>query len=276
MSAGRGASALLLPRACGVLLGALALAGCVERGDFGRVKQNSAWNDLLQATGSVAAAGRGEPVSPYGYTDDEREFRNRAWRFLVPAHDFAWFERALADLAAKRVLPPGAGAGDPTIYHRALLSDGAISPASRYRRLSDDAAADARLLPKLLDVASRVFTADAVRLKTLNHAVAISPADIANAEARVAENRCLLAWVAFGLEQRIIEYRYALEHLVIETPQSDAVPAERSLTFLESRRALLARFDVPPLLGPPCSRAGSVQPAIEAAPEPAPPLVLKG
>jgi hypothetical protein len=239
------------------------------------VKRNSTWNDLLETTGSVAAAARGEPVSPYGYTDDERELRDRAWRFLVPAHDFAWFERALADLAGKRILPPGIRGGDPTVYHRALLSEGAISPASRYRRLSEDAAADARLLPKLVDVASRVFTADGVRLKTLRYAGSVSPADIANAEMRVAENRCLVSWIAFGLDQRLAEYRYALEHLVIETPQAQAVPAERSLAFLEAQRPALARFDVPPLFDPPC--AGERPPPAPVAVETAPlPLVRKG
>ncbi len=255
---------------------ALLLAGCVETGDFGRVKRNSTWNDLLETTGNVVAAGRGAPVSPYEHTDDERELRNRAWRFLVPAHDYAWFERAVADLAAKRILPPGARGGDPAIYFDALLSDGALSPASRYRRRSEDAAADARLLPKLTDVAAQVFTADGVRLKALGHARTVSADDIANAQARVAENRCLVSWVAFGLETRIAEYRYALEHLVIETPQAQAVPAERSLAFLEASRPALARFDVPPLASALCAgeRRPAAPVAIEAAPPP--PLVRKG
>jgi hypothetical protein len=255
------------------LLGSCALAGCVERGDFGRVKQNSTWNDLLEVTGTVAAAGRGKPVSSYGYTDDERELRDRAWRFLVPAHEYAWFARALGDLAAKRILPPGARGGDPAVYFDALLSNGAVSPASRYRRLSEDAAADARLLPKLVDVATRVFTADGVRLKTLRYAGLVSPADVANAEARVAENRCLVSWVALGLETRITEYRFALEHLVIETPQNQAVPAERSLHFLESQRGAFAGLGVPPLASVLC--AGEKEPAPAVAIEAEPPILVR-
>jgi hypothetical protein len=256
-------------------VGTLLLGGCVETGDFGRVKRNSTWNDLLETGGSVVAARRGEPVSPYGYTDDERELRDRAWRFLVPAHEYAWFERVLADLAAKRVLPPGARGGDPAVYFDALLSDGGISPASRYRRLSEDAAADARLLPKLTDIAARVFTADGVRLKALGYARTVSPADIANAQARVAENRCLLSWVAFGLDTRIAEYQYALEHLVIETPQAQAVPAERSLAFLAASRPALARLDVPPLAGALCAGGKEVRPAVAVEEAPLRPLVRK-
>ncbi len=262
-------------RSAAASLCALLLSGCVETGDFGRVKRNSTWNDLLETGGSVVAARRGEPVSPYGYTDDERELRNRAWRFLVPAHEYAWFERVLADLAAKRILPPGARGGDPATYFDALLSDGAISPASRYRRLSEDAAADARLLPKLTDIAARVFTADGVRLKTLGYARTVSPADIVNAETRVAENRCLVSWVAFGLDTRIAEYRYALEHLVIETPQAQAVPAERSLAFLEAGRPALARFDVPPLAGTLCGGEREVPPAVAIEEAPLRPLVRR-
>ncbi|WP_246736122.1 hypothetical protein [Enterovirga aerilata] len=258
-------------------LSALLLGACVERGDFGRVKRNSAWNDMLEATGSVAAAGRGEPVSPYDHTDDERELRDRAWRFLVPAHDLAWFERALGELAAKRILPPDAGAGDPAAYFGALQRDGALSPASRYRRLSEDAAADARLLPKLADVAARVFAADGVRMKTLGYAGRVSAADIAQAEARVAENRCLVAWVAWGLDRRLAEYRYALEHLVIETPQAQAVPAERSVAFLEAQRPALARLGVPPLASADCAGRGRVPAAVAVESAPSPPaLVRKG
>jgi hypothetical protein len=266
---------VFIPYAAARIAGAvllLAVTGaCAERGDFGRVKTHSTWNDILTETGAIAASIRREPVSLYSFTDDEKELRDRAWRFLVPAHEFAWFERALGDLSAKRVLPPGIPGADPTVYHRALLSDGAVSPASRYRRLGEDAAADARLLPALTAVANRVLAADGVRLKTLNYAQHVEPVDVANAHARVAENRCLVAWVVFGLEGRIANYRHALEHLVIETPQAHAIPAERSVTFLAGQARLLDRFAVPPLDSGACG--GEVIAPVPAGPVP---VVAKG
>ena len=235
------------------LLLALFLAGCVETGDFGRPKPHSTWNAALSTTGSVAAVPRQEPASPFPFTDDEAELRNRAWRFLVPAHERAWLDRALAELVATRVLPPDAAPVDPAGYHAALAGTDARSPASRYRRLSEDAAADARLLPPLAEAARRVLAADRVRLRALDAAGSIEPDAALGARARVVENRCLLAWVGLGLDGRIRAYRYALEHLTIETPQADAVPAERSLTRLGATLAVLDELDVPRLadcLGP--------------------------
>jgi hypothetical protein len=217
----------------------LALGACVERGDFGRVRTNSAWNDAVFATGTLSAAARGVPVSGFGFTDDEEEMRGRAWRFLTPAHERRWFDHVVAELVATRIVPAEAVAEDVTHYHRALLSADARSPASSYRRLGEDAMADVRLVEPFAVVAARVLAADGVRLRSLSHVQVLAPADIANAEARVAENRCLIAWVAAGLGARMRSYRYALEHLVIETPQADAVPVEGALqTFARTRRVL--------------------------------------
>jgi hypothetical protein len=170
----------------------------------------------------------------------------------VPAHDGAHLSRVLAELAATRVLPADMRRQDPSAYHQALVSEEARSPASRYRRLAEDAAADARLLEPFARSAGRVMAADRVRLAALGHASAVSPADIGNAYARVAENRCLIAWVQDALAFRLASYRYALEHLVIETPQKEAVPAERSLAALAAAGSVLDGFAVPPLAAAAC------------------------
>lgn len=231
---------------------ALCLAACVETGDFGRVKTHSAWNDVLGAAGTVSAAARGEPVSGFGLTDDEEELRGRAWRFLVPAHERAWFARALADLVATRIVPADVEGGDPATYFAALGSEDSRSPASRYRRLSEDIAADGRLLGPVAAVAGRVLAADTVRLRTLDYAREVSLADRDGAWARVSENRCLVAWVATGLDRRLVAYRFALEHLVIETPQAEAIAPERALAGLLAARAAVGTLGVPPLAAASC------------------------
>lgn len=249
------------------------LAGCVETGDFGRVKSHSAWNEVLGATGAISAQARGEPVSSFGFTDDEEELRGRAWRFLVPAHERAWFARALADLVATRVVPADAEPGDPAVYFAALQSDGSRSAVSRYRRLSEDIVADARLLGPVAAVAGRVLAADAVRLRTLDYARAITPADVDNARARVSENRCLVAWVAAGLDRRLAGYGFALEHLVIETPQAEAIAPERALSGLSALRASLGGLGVAPLAAAACLGEQAVAVGRSLPP---PPLVRKG
>lgn len=251
----------------------------METGDFGRVK-NSTWNDMVLATGAVAASARHEPVSAFPFTDDENEMRGRAWRFLTPTQERAYFDQIVAQLVATRIAPSTMFAPDVTAYHRALVGADAISPANRYRRLSEDVMADARLLEPFARNAARVLTADGVRLRSLAYAHELAPADIANAEARVAENRCVIAWVKAGLGQHLRQYRYSMEHLVIETPQADAVPVERALALLVQARGVLDTLGVSPLEGAACAGGATpIPPAalIDAPPERAPlPLVRKG
>ncbi|MFL5156361.1 MAG: hypothetical protein ACJ8C3_26320 [Microvirga sp.] len=132
-------------------------------------------------------------MSPYVFTDDEQELRRRAWRFLMPAHERAWFERRLGELVAARILPMSFGRNDRPSYFRALMRDGGASPASRYRRLSEDAAADAKLIDPFAIIAARVVQADAVRLKALGWVQDLTTEEARNAAMRVAENRCLIA-----------------------------------------------------------------------------------
>jgi hypothetical protein len=208
-----------------ILIGLLAGA-CVETGDFGRPRP-SLWNDLaLPATGSLAARIRGEPLSPYVFTDDEQELRRRAWRFLMPAHERAWFERRLGEIVATRILPMSFGRNDRASYFGALMRDGGVSPASRYRRLSEDATADAKLIDPFAIIAARVVQADAVRLKALGWVQDLTTAEARNAAARVAENRCLIAWIRVEIGRRQVSYAYALQHLFIEAPQGEGIATE--------------------------------------------------
>ena len=56
----------------------------------------------------------------------------------------------------------------------------------------------------------------------------------ANAVSRAEENALLIAWVCNGLSMRLQQYRYALEHLVLDAPQQEAVIAERALIAFET------------------------------------------
>jgi hypothetical protein len=234
----------------------LALAGglgaCVETGDFGRAKK-SVWNDAIVTAGVLSAAQRGDTVSLYGLTDDEEELRGRAWRFLEPAQERAWFDRVVAELVATRIVPGSSVSSDYTLYHQALLDNGARSATSRYRRLSEDVMADARLIEPFARIAARVLAADAVRLRSLAFVHEIAPIEIAAAENRVSENRCLIAWVAGGLAMRLRSYRYSIEHLVIETPQADAVPVERGIAMLKAERGLIEQLGVSPIESAACA-----------------------
>jgi hypothetical protein len=241
----------------------LSLAGCVQTGDLGRPRR-SLWNDgILPAAGAAAAQLRNEPVSRYVLTDDENELRDRAWRFLMPAHERSWFERTVADLVRTRVLPPHLRPADRTAYHRALMSDIFRSPTSRYRRLGEDVHADLMLVAPFATRASRVLAADRVRLRSLSYVRSLDEEQIHHALARVAENRCLIAWVREESLGRVVSYRYALEHLLIEAPHGEAVAAERLLAHLESQRLILHELVGPPPAGMLCEGVETTGLAVE-------------
>ncbi|ABY29342.1 hypothetical protein [Methylorubrum extorquens] len=245
-------------RSAGLLL-ALLLGACAQEGDFGRPAP-SAWNSLIETTGTVAAYERGTPASAFPLTDDERVLRDRAWRFLMPADGHAAFSDALANLTRARVLPPRWRHDDIPAYHNDLIAESFRSPYSRYRRLSDDAVADGRLIPIFAAVAGRVFEADGVRLRALPFSKSLDDRDVRQAAMRVAENRCLVAWVRLETSLRVARYRYALEHFLIEMPGREAASAEQALAFLEGRRELLD-----PLLPPDAAaRCGLVELPVQA------------
>lgn len=260
-----GGPRLPLPLASLVL--AALLASCAQEGDFGRPAKGT-WNSLVETTGTIAARERGLAASASPLTDDEEILRDRAWRFLMPAQGRAAFEDALANLTRVRALPTAWRPDDLPAYHDDLLDQGFRSPYSRYRRLSEDATADGRLIPSFAGVASRVFEADAMRLRALPLAKSLDEWDMRQAAMRVAENRCLVAWVRIETGLRVARYRYALEHFLVEMPGREAVPAEQALAFLEGRRRLLD-----PLLPPEAvERCGLAEAAAVAL---APPVIAK-
>lgn len=220
------------------------LAACAQEGDFGRPKA-SAWNSLVETTGTLAAREREEPASAFPFTDDERTLRDRAWRFLMPAAGRDAFTDALANLTRSRLLPPAWRPVDPSAYHDTLMGEAFRSPVSRYRRLSEDIGTDARLIPPFAAVAARVKEADALRLRSLPFVRTLDDRDVRHAAMRVAENRCLIAWVRLETASRAAGYRYALEHLLIEAPGAEAVAVERTLAALDGRRPILDPL-VPP------------------------------
>ena len=235
-----------------VLCLALALGGCVETGDFGRVKSNSVWNDAVAVTGSIAARARGEPTSLNMLTDDEEELRGRAWRYLVPSRSRPYFDRMLGELVATRVVAPNLIPPDRSAYFRGLIETAGRSPVSSYRKLSEDASADARLVPGFALVASRVLEADRLRLIALAQVQGVGRYEAVEARGRVAENRCLIAWVTAASAFRTGAYRYALDHLFIEAPGLDAVPTERAIARLAEERRALDALGVPPLAAAAC------------------------
>jgi hypothetical protein len=257
-------AARLLPAATALAL----LAACTQSGDFGRPK-TGVWNGLVDTTGSFTTRDRGRLLLESGLTDDEQTLRDRAWRFLQPASTFSAFQDLLLGLASAHAMPGSWRFEEVDAYYGTLIAEPSRSPVSRYRQLGDDATADARLIPDFTALAARVIDADAARLRSLPYARTLNDDDVRQAAQRVAENRCLIAWVRLEAGRRLARYRFALEHLFAEAPARESVSAERALAMLAARRNLLV-----PLLPP----DAAIRCGLEPAPPPvaqAAPLVVK-
>jgi len=256
------------------MLLAATLAGCVDRGDFGRPRP-SLWNDtVLPFAGQIAAASREEAVSYYIFTDDETELRDRAWRFLMPAHERAFFQAQVAELARTRILPRMARLWGDDSYFNAVRGSREASPAPLFRRIGEDAAADRKLVPAFVALAGSVLDSDVARLKLLVHVKDLDESQVENAVARVAENRCLIAWVYAEAQGRAVRYRYALERLSIEAPQAEAAYAEREVLALEYDIRQFEVLGIPSLKQQRCEVGAFVNGDAATAPAPSP-LVVK-
>jgi hypothetical protein len=218
-----------------------ALCGCARTGDFGRPVP-SVWNNTLGMAGDVIARGREEPVSLFRLTDDETELRDRSWRFVMPARESSWFQTLVGTLVRTRILPQDLRLTDPSFYYVQLATR--RSPAPLYRQISEDAMADAALIGPFVETALRVLQADEWRRKSLAHVKDLDPDQIENAAMRMAENRCLIAIVREESSARLAAYRFALERVLIETPDIRAIEAERSLSHLATSRASLDNLNI--------------------------------
>ena len=253
------------------LAACMGVGACANTGDFGRPSADL-WNDtVLPQLGFWAASSRGEAASPFRLTDDENQLRDRAWRFVMPAHEKNYFEREVSNFIYARVLPVEKQSSDVGDYFRALMRGSFASQASRYARLAEDANADRLLIAPFRMNAQRVVAADRVRIRTVDGSPLVPPEKRDPAFERVVENEGLILWVCERVNFRIEGYRYALANLVVETPSREAIRAERTLMALEAEAVPMCKL---PLVGAFGTTPAAPPPPSQRAP--LPPVVYKG
>jgi hypothetical protein len=84
---------------------------------------------------------------------------------------------------------------------------------------------------------------DQKREKSLAYVPALNKAEWVNAKRRIRENAHVVDIVRQSLSDRVASYQFALERLVIVTPMTQAVEAERLFNQLKSQ---IARYQVLP------------------------------
>lgn len=230
-----------MPRISAVPALAFVLTACAQTGDFGRPQPNLFNDTIAPFTGTVAAQARKEPASFALLTDDEQQLRNRAYQFLMPARPRSEFDRQLSALTTNRVLPKDALGLDPAAYFQVLSARADRSPAARYQALREDMENDRLLLGPFVAVACRVKEADRIRLQAMDKLPDVADVVKLSAENRVAENTALVRWVYESVDLRVVAYRFALQNMVVETPDRDAIKVEREFTAFDADRLGLER-----------------------------------
>lgn len=187
--------------------------------------------------GSVAGRMRGEPVSAFRFTDDEVALRRQAYTIVQPARASQREDRLFAEFRHSRLAPLAAGEADIGSYFRALMGEPFASSEARFSALSYDIRTDEDRLTPFFSLARALYLADEERLAAAARVPGLSGGEAANVEARVAENRALIADVRAVMQHRARAYRYALDRLAIHTPSVRVRAVEATLASFEARLA---------------------------------------
>ncbi len=213
------------------------LAGCTSIGDFGELQQAVVTDDIHAWVGQTAATHAGAPISLNNLTDEERRLRDLAFPLIEPPYDRHRWDAVLYEYGQKGEFRRDLWVVDITAYYRHLLAAGYRSSAGHYSRLIDDIRNDATRIGPFFDVARRVVDLDRRRQESMSHLADQSPADRANALARINENTLTIAWVYNSLTQRCAGYRFALDHLAVAEPERRAAQADVALALMEQEIA---------------------------------------
>ncbi|UYN99680.1 MAG: hypothetical protein KIT02_00055 [Devosia sp.] len=218
-------------RAIGLLIVVSLLAGCATRpvGDFGRAAPSVLHDEIMPSIGKSAANMRGEPVSKFNQTDQEREMHDRTWRFLIAAHAKDWtFDRSV-ELQRTRI----GAARDFTFtrdrYYRWLRETEYQSSRTRYSTVGRHIQADLDTLPTTFVSICAVIEVDRQRAVALAELGPMDPSVSANLTARRTENQWHIDWFVRALTYRYDSYSFALDHLLVETPHEQSLAVDESL-----------------------------------------------
>jgi hypothetical protein len=219
------------------ILALLAVSGCSGLGDYGRLHPDLQSDFIHDWVGRDAASSVGAPVSNYYLTEDERTLRDLAFPLIEPPYDRQRWDAVISEYGINREVRHGPWAESRTFYFAQLEAVDFRSSTARYNRLIDDIRNDIVRIEPFFLVARRVVELDRRREASATHIVDLTPAERANADARVGENSLTIAWVSNSLRERCANYRYALEHLSVAEPEPAAAEADRALALLQQKIA---------------------------------------
>jgi hypothetical protein len=224
-----------LPALLLILIGA-ALGGC-SGGDFGRTRSDFRNDDMHRWLGAEATGSVGLQTSQFQLTENERQLRDLAFPLIEPPHSRPAWKSVFGDYQPLPSPWRQKVIFDRTAYGRALIDEPHRSHNSRYSQLIDDVRDDITRFEPFFASAQRVIELDRKRNASLKFVSELSPGERADAIARMEENTLIVQWVQQCLERRISSYRWALERLVIQAPDTIAADADRLIGELAAQTA---------------------------------------
>jgi hypothetical protein len=230
------------------LLLTAALGGC-SGGDFGRTRQDMRSDDMHRWLGAEATGSVGLKASQFQLTDNERQLRDLAYPLIEPPLSRPAWKSVWGDYQPLPSPWRQTVIFDRTAYGRNLIDEPHRSHASRYAVLIEDVRNDITRFEPFFASAVRVVELDRKRNASLKLVSELSPREHADAVARMEENTLIVQWVQQCLEQRISSYRWALERLVIQAPDTIAADADRLIGELAAQTAN-PPVAVTPVIGP--------------------------
>lgn len=211
------------------------LIGCVDPiGDLGRKRPSILGTETKLSPSNVNLPFLHKGSHRFNYTNDERELRNMTWRLMQAPHVGNWIDttsewiRSLPYYDDRKYKERGIHR-----YYRLLRREPYRSSDARYARIADDALKDKALVTPLFYKAKTVFNADNKRLHAIRRMQGdILPGRLNEAHERMNDNRSIVAAAVAAMDYRIQSYRYAIDHLMIETPSEYGIQARSAVEEL--------------------------------------------
>ncbi|MGE0232952.1 MAG: hypothetical protein AB7S46_14330, partial [Flavobacteriaceae bacterium] len=226
----------------GVLAVTLLLGGCGQTvGDLGRAPEYAVTEKFMPAAGKRLADWRGAPVSDFALTDDERELRRRAYRFIMPAHRAGFAEWTEAEAVRARIWPDHGRSVEIAAYADDLRERYHDPAEARYGLIADDAIADTALIDPFFELAFAVYEADRARIEAFHTARFQPDGEARDVDGRLYENRRVIQWAVDALRWRLMSYAYALERARIEVPSRRFPESYAAVAEMERKLNLLQR-----------------------------------
>ena len=210
---------------CLLITLAAGLGGCAS-GDFGRTRPSALSDNMHSWIGAEATGSIGLPASQFQLTDNEKLMRDLAFPLIEPPHSRPLWKSVFGDYKPLPSPWRQTPVFDRTAYGRLLIDEPHRSHTSRYNVLMDDVRNDILQFEAFYANAARVIELDRKRSASLKLVSGLMPREREDALARMDENALIIQWVEQCLQRRVASYRWALERLVIHTPDGLAASAD--------------------------------------------------